>query len=304
MKVIAEICSNVKNLKDCFKSIDMAAEAGADYVKFQYFTDRDMYGMNLGYKPILNLDEIPQLSKYARNMGIGFSCTFFNPETLRANSQYIDFIKIASSDMLYEDLLKQAKDLHKLILLSTGGHTEEQVEKALTWIDNRRLVLMYCESAYPAKRTDLDKLEVLKIFTKKIGVSDHSLDVYQTPILARDLGVLYFEKHVNFLDYTDTPDAPHSLSHKEFQDMMSKLKGKKRLNLLSPDEMPMVSMYNRRCVATKKITAGEKLIYGENFGYYRSLKPETEGFRLTSYLKGKVAKREILQGQTITGRYI
>lgn len=304
MKIIAEIGSNVKSLEDCRKSIEMAAEAGADAVKFQHFTDYDMFGFNLGNTPSIAEDMIPTLKSQADKCGVEFSCTFFSPEKLRRNSGMLDFIKIASSDMLYEEMLQQAKDLKKMVLLSTGGHDYHEIKEAVKLLDKRRLILMYCESEYPAKETDLDKLLVLEKIHKKLGVSDHSLDIYQTPVLARDRGALYLEKHVNFLDYQDTPDAPHSLTRKQFADMVKKIEGKKRIHLLSPGEHEMISLHNRRCVASKGIIEGEKLEYGVNFGYYRSIIPEVNPILSIKDVEGKTAKRPIKQGQSITERYI
>lgn len=303
MKIIAEVGSNVKTIDDCIKSISLAKSCGAHAVKFQYFTDEEMFGFDCGNKPIIDVSWLPTLKEKADACGIEFMCTFFSPESLKQHADLIDTVKIASSDMMYTELLLVAKSLKKQILLSTGGHSLTDVRKIVGALGECDLILLYCESVYPARRTNLDKLSLLKSVHKRVGVSDHSIDVYGVPYSSKHYGALVLEKHVNFCGYDDTPDAPHSLTADEFKDMVDYINEGDKINaiLRSPDENHMVLRHNRRLIAIEDINFGETFKYGVNYGCFRSLKDDDNGLSPYYYAKmnGRKSIRDIKKGDSI-----
>lgn len=274
MKVIAEVGSNIKNLDDCFHSIEQAKAAGADAVKFQCFTSEEMYGVPGKIDTLLNIEHIPVLCAAAQKCGIEFMCTMFSPEYLQFALPYLASIKIASSDMEYLELINVARASGKDIYLSTGGHKQSEIQRIVDYIgyDNPKLTLFYCESEYPTYRTDLRKLSLEPFLAfPRVGLSDHSKEIFSTISEARDYGICVVEKHVNFCGYDNTPDAPHSLSTADFKDFVTAARGNNPKDFLSPGEQGMRLRHNRRLVVTKDIKAGEDFSYGKNFGCYRSL---------------------------------
>lgn len=281
MKVIAEIGSNFRNLDDCYYSIEQAKAAGSDAVKFQCFTSEEMYGLPGKIEPLLKLEHIPKLAAAADKCGIEFMCTMFSPEFLQFALPYLKTIKIASSDMEYLPLIDVAMASGKDIYLSTGGHNQEEIQRIVDYIgfNNPKLTLFYCESEYPTYRTDLRKLSLEPFLAfDKIGLSDHSLEIFSTVAEAKDYGICAIEKHVNFVDiYGDFPDAPHSLDFDDFKEFCAAAKGKLPTDFLSPGEQGMRERHNRRLVVTAPIKAGERFAYGVNFGIFRSTVDSLDG---------------------------
>jgi len=118
--------------------------------------------------------------------------------------------------------------------------------------------------------------------TYDYGFSDHSLDVLNIPLLAKNNGCSIIEKHVNFTTRNDTPDAGHSLNYEEFRIMCMALSD----NIPSVNDIEqstnvmMRKVYKRRFIAMRDINPGDKFKIGVNVGYYRA-KVEAEGPVLT-----------------------
>jgi N,N'-diacetyllegionaminate synthase len=231
---IAEIGSNWKNWNDCVTSVRDAKKAGADVVKFQYFDEADLYGSYQSDKIINCQPHPPGLIQIAEETGIEFMCTAFSVEGYDYVNRTVARHKIASAEITAIDILEKVNSFKKPVLLSTGGATFDQIELALHKLKDCFVTLMYCVTDYPARVVDFRHLELMKEhFGNKYayGYSDHSTDILNIPRLAEVYGSVVLEKHVNFTDHNDTPDAPHSLSGAEFAMMMKHIKGD-----LSPKE--------------------------------------------------------------------
>ena len=225
MKVIAEVGSNWKTLEDCIKSIKLAKSAGADVVKFQYYTNKDLYGVD-GERECI--PAMMQLNQVAKDNQIEFMCTAFSPFMYCTVNSFVTTHKIASSEITDENILKTVNGFKKPVILSTGGARTLQVANALSLLKDCPVTIMYCVVAYPARVIDFRVLEAYQEFFGRdysYGYSDHSIDVLNIPKLAEKSGATVLEKHVNFTDHADTPDAPHSLNFHEFKLMVDHLKG-------------------------------------------------------------------------------
>lgn len=225
MKVICEIGSNFKTFDDCIQSIDDAKACGADIVKFQYYDNIDLSGVP-GDRQCL--PELNPLAVHAALTGIEFMCTAFSPAKYQAIDRFVKRHKIASSEITHLDLLETVASLGKPVLLSTGGALPEEVDQALGILAGCPVTLMFCVAEYPARIVDFRHLLDMKDrygHRYAYGYSDHSSDVLNVPVLARNHGAVIIEKHVNFAGHSDTPDARHSLSREEFQLMVKHLKG-------------------------------------------------------------------------------
>lgn len=310
MKVIAEVGSNVKTIEDCIHSIEHAKIAGADAVKFQCFTSEEMYGISGQGETFIQLADLQYLKTVSERCEIEFMCTMFSPYSLQRALPLLNTIKIASSDMEYLDLIDVAMASGKDIYLSTGGHTAKEIARIVDYIgfNNPKLTLFYCESEYPTYRTDLRKLSLEPFLAfEKVGLSDHSKEVYSTISEANDYGICAVEKHVNFCGYKDTPDAPHSLSFEDFKLYCAAARGNRPKDFLSPGEQPMRLRHNRRLVVTAPIAKGDifqyhgHFEYPKNFGVYRSLVDNLDGMNPIFYDKVNqtVADRDYNVGDII-----
>jgi N-acetylneuraminate synthase len=150
--VIAEAGVNHNgSLETAFELVDVAADAGADYVKFQTFkadqlvtrnAPRAEYQIaNMGdggtqhsmlMRLELSVDAHHELLARSRSRSIGFMSTAFDSESL-AFLATLDMavIKIPSGDITCAPLLLQAARLRKPLIVSTGMSTLEEIEAAL-----------------------------------------------------------------------------------------------------------------------------------------------------------------------------
>jgi len=303
MFIVAEVGSNWSSRDDCIQSIQRAKSCGADAVKFQLFSSEELYGSDL--RPLAHSmprEWVPVLAQKAEFYKIEFMITAFSPEGLKYVDPFVKRHKIASSDLCYTELLEAAKSTQKPIILSTGGHSLGDVEYALKVLNgHKNLTLLYCESNYPAYDIDIRKVELLEKYGFPVGISDHSREVFSVPALAELAGCTVLEKHCNFVEATG-PDSPHSLNLTQFTQMVSELRDQRtEPNLLSPYEKEMTLMHNRRIIAKADIKQGDTFKYEENYGVYRSLKEDTEGFHPSVSLKlhGKISAKDISKGEPI-----
>jgi sialic acid synthase SpsE len=304
MFIIAECGSNWSTIDDCITSISNAKACGADAVKFQLFSSHELYGSNI--RPLttcLPREWVPVLAEKAQACGIEFMCTPFSEDGLKFLDPYVKRHKIASSDLCHTPLLVAAAKTGKPIILSTGGHGLKDIQYALEGVLSgyKQITLLYCESSYPAYHTDVRKLDLLRSFGFPVGISDHSKEIYSVPASAKEKGCVIIEKHVNFVGATG-PDAPHSLNLTEFKEMVDVIRGGNHTpNLISPYEVDMVTMHNRRLIATKDVRKGDKLYYDGNYGIYRSTRHDTAGMHpvMAPNVNGKTAALDIKQGDPI-----
>lgn len=299
MFVIGEVGSNFKTLSDCLHSVNEAISAGASAVKFQLFSHRDLFGYGSNDTQ-LKREWLPAI-KQACGSKIEFLCTAFNPRDLKLIDKFVDRHKIASSDMDYLELLDVARGTGKEILLSTGGHEWGEIEAVANHLKGANVTLLYCESAYPCNFVDMSKGLQLRQLSLKIGLSDHSREVYSTAQLARLLGYDVVEKHVNFCGI-EGPDSPHSLDADEFREFVKATKSSSGgEDFLSNGEADMVLRHNRRCIATKDIPKGARLEYNVNYGCYRSKYDDAHGLiaRKAKEINGLTTDCHIKRGEAI-----
>lgn len=306
-KIIAEIGSNWSSFEDCKNSIALAEKCGADAVKFQLFDYDALYGhgtfRNLTTLPSPHMphDWIPKLSEKAKACGIEFMCTAFSPELIDVVDPYVETHKVASSDLNHIRMLEKLREIGKPVILSTGASHIADIQIALEVLRNTPVTIMYCVAAYPARLINFRRLDTLReTFGDEYayGYSDHSIDIACIPIEAIRHSATVLEKHVNLVGATG-PDSPHSLNMDEFKAMVTAIRGGEPvLNL----ERDMFSMHNRRLIATQDINPGDELKEGENFGIFRSLKPECLALSpwYINQVGGQISKKFIKCGDGIS----
>jgi len=220
--VIAEIGSNHNgDMNLCFKLIDAAAEAGADAVKFQSWSESSLianeeYERNPDYadkkKHFGSLREMVKAYQFTPDQhrealahctkrGIAFASSAFSPEEIDLlDSLDVPFIKIASMDVTNLPLLKYAARSGRPLLLSTGMATLGEVETAVETIraqGNDKTVLLHCISIYPPDYATIHLRNMATLrdaFALPVGFSDHTLGT-AIPLAAVALGACIIEKH-------------------------------------------------------------------------------------------------------------
>lgn len=188
---IAEVSSNhSQDLTRCFEFIDKAAEVGCDAVKFQLFKIDQLFTADVLQQSKAHRDRkqwelpvefLPELSKRCQEKNIAFSCTPFYLEAVAELEPYVDFYKIASYELLWDDLLIACAKTQKPVIISTGMATLEEVCHAVQVLKDNHcsdITVLHCTSAYPTpiNEANLSVIETLRQATQcKIGWSDHTV---------------------------------------------------------------------------------------------------------------------------------
>lgn len=214
-----------------------AKEAGADAVKFQTYKTEHLIIKNKKTENFFNMiknlelkyDDFIELKDFAIKNDIIFLSTPDEEESLNfLLSLNLPAIKIGSGESNNYDFLLKVAKTKKVLLVSTGTSTEEEIDRIykLIYPVNKKLVLMHCISEYPARISSLN-LNFIKKLIKKydcpIGFSDHTTSIF-TPSIALTLGACVIEKHFTLDKNLPGPDHSSSLDFKEFKDMVEILK--------------------------------------------------------------------------------
>lgn len=310
-RIVAEVGSNFATLHHCIESIGQAKALGADVVKFQMFSDADLYGFGSTQPRGIDPTWLPKLAEKAHASGIELMCTAFSVAGVMAVNEYVATHKIASSDACYLDLLRAVAGTGKPVYISTGGHSEAEVAMACRYLDDHGagpITVLYCVSEYPTRRADPKALlrpgQWVPERADSWGFSDHTLDVLGMPVLAATVGASVIEKHVTFFPAIDSPDRPHSLTPGEFDEMVRAIRDADGDFILAPkrNEDAMVLRHNRRLMVTAPIAKGERLVPGVNVGSCRSRRDTPDALPPwgVNVVKGELAARDLQPGEPVT----
>jgi len=222
--------------------IEVAADAGADAVKFQVYTGTSLYSKRAPrFKYIQDdrtpselLDEIalprewlPDLAEHARDRGLAFFATPFDDDAVEALAAVgVPAMKIASFELVDLELIKHAASAEVPIILSTGMATYGEIEDALGAVletGNREVALLRCASVYPAQPEIMNLRAMATMrsaFGVPVGLSDHTTGL-AVPTAAAALGAELLEKHFTLSREMKGPDHPFALEPDELRRMVS-----------------------------------------------------------------------------------
>ncbi len=233
IKIIAETgAAHRKSYSRCLAMIDAARQCGADAIKFSAYKADEMTidsnkepfviksepwkGMSL--YSIYDSIAIPyhwlnDLKRATMAAGMEFILSVYHPNTVEILGQLgVKTVKIASFELNYTELLKSLANDPKVynILLSTGGATEKEIDKASDILKYKDLTLLHCISKYPAKPEEMNlvMLDNMKKFGFKVGLSNHSR-ILTVPVMAVTMGATVLEQHLKLDD--DNLDASFAL---------------------------------------------------------------------------------------------
>ena len=107
--------------------------------------------------------------------------------------------KIPSAKLTDKELLEKIKEINKPIILSVGMSIDNEIDKAVKILDNNDLIIMHCNSSYPANDEDLN-LNYIKTLMKRypqhiIGYSGHELGL-SASLIAAEMGAKVLERHI------------------------------------------------------------------------------------------------------------
>jgi N,N'-diacetyllegionaminate synthase len=238
--VIAEIGVNHDGSpKRAMELVEMAAEAGADAVKFQFFRtdlllgraaklaayqraagESDPVGMLRRLE--LGIEDLRPLAARARELGMHAIVTVFSVDLIaQAETIPWEAYKTASPDLIHEPLLRALAATGKPLIVSTGAATHGEVSRAFAWIGGDPAAFLQCVSSYPTRPEDasirgMEGVRGATSPTTRVGYSDHTRDV-DTGALAAAWGASILEKHLTYSKRASGPDHAASLEPAEFR---------------------------------------------------------------------------------------
>lgn len=276
--------------------VKLAAEAGADAVKFQIFdadrlcadkqqlfsyevlADKASGKMETVEEPLyqilrrrcLERTEWRELKAYCDSLGLAFFSTVSFEEDIKLLQELgCDSIKIASADVNHFPLLRQAARTGLCLQLDTGNATLGEIEAAVDVIlseGNENIIIHQCPSGYPARLSSIN-LNIIttlkKMFPFPVAFSDH------TP--GWDMDVAALALGANLLEKTITMDrATRSVEHVfslEPQDMRAFIRAIRDVEtalgshrrILHPEELEKRKRIRRSVYLAAPAKAGQKL---------------------------------------------
>lgn len=333
--VIAEAGSNwrmgteARDIEMAKALIRVAADAGADAVKFQVFRPESIYVANAGTSDYLEeggikediyeifqdlampYSMVPELSEYAHEQGIMFMASAFSKQDFEAIDPYVLVHKIASYEISHLRLLELAAKSGKPLIMSTGASVEEDIAWAVNTfyeLGGEELSLLQCTAKYPSgpESMNLAVIPWLKSrFRTSVGLSDHSRDPVYAPLAAVALGATVVEKHFTLDNRLPGPDHYFAITPSELEEMVKairvceKMLGSGVKEVLDSEEE--LRYYCRRSVqAIRDIEKGEAFKEGENIDILRPGKQEIGVHpKFITEIEGKTAQRPISVGKGV-----
>ncbi len=231
--------------------IQVAADSGADVVKFQTFNSEKLVSNEAQLadyqKKNMNNDisnqlemlkkiELPkswhfELKYYAEQLGISFCSTPFDEDALDFLCELeIPFIKIPSGEITNKPFLERIASKNLKVILSTGMANMIEVEDAVNvlldgGLRKDMLTVLHCNTEYPTPFEDVNLKAMLQF--EKLGVhfgySDHTVGS-EAAIAAVALGATVIEKHFTLDKNLPGPDHKASLEPNELFEFIKSIR--------------------------------------------------------------------------------
>jgi N,N'-diacetyllegionaminate synthase len=250
--IIAEAGVNHNgNIDLAYKMIDVAKEAGADYVKFQTAVPELVYSANtpkaeyqirntgsdepqieMAKKIHLPVGVYKDLAGYCKKTHIKFMSTPFDHVSIEVLAKLdMDYFKIPSGEITNLPYLKKIGKIGKPVILSTGmsklGEIEDAIEVLISCgLTQDQLTILHCNTEYPTPMRDVNLLAMNSIasaFGIHVGYSDHTAGI-EVPIAAVAIGATMIEKHFTLDKSMEGPDHKASLDPQELKDMVKAIR--------------------------------------------------------------------------------
>ncbi|AJC91241.1 N-acetylneuraminate synthase [Campylobacter subantarcticus] len=327
--IIAEAGVNHNgNINIAKKLIEVASEAGADFVKFQTFvaencisknakkaeyqlqaTDENQSQLDMVKKLELSKQDHEILIEHCKKFNIKFLSTAFDLESIDLLVELgVEIFKIPSGEITNLPYLKKIASFNKKIILSTGMSTLDEIKSAIKILEQNgtqrdKITILHCNTEYPTPFEDvnLNAMQTLKkTFCLPVGYSDHTLGV-TIPIAAVAMGACVIEKHFTLDKSMLGPDHKASLEPDELKIMVKAIRD---LEQAFGDgiKKPSKSEDKNKNIARKSLVAKKAIKKGEYFSEENlTTKRPGNGICAMNYDRylGKIAQRNYSEDELI-----
>ncbi len=269
--------------------IDVAADAGVDYVKFQTFKAERLVTADAGKADYqkqstgktenqlemlrrLELDRKAhiELIEHCKTRGIKFLSTGFDIESIDMLVEFgIDVFKIPSGEITNLPYLRHIGRNGKPVILSTGMSDLNEIGAALNLLEEAgtprdRITLLHCNTEYPTPMIDVNLRAMLTIrdtYNVNVGYSDHTLGT-EIAIAAVALGASVIEKHFTLDRNLPGPDHRASLEPAELMAMVNAIRNIEQA-LGDGIKKPSASEAKNKAAVRKSLVASRAIRHGE-----------------------------------------
>lgn len=277
--------------------IFMAAEAGANAIKFQHFSAntivsdyafkllKDNHSHQAKWKKnvfevyqaaSLNLDWTSELKNACEKSGVTFFSSPYSMELADFLDPYVPAYKIGSGDITWIEFIEHIAGKNKPYLLATGASNIDEVDKAVSAClkINNKLCLMQCNTNYTADSENLKfvNLNVLKMYARRfpnliLGLSDHTPG-HLSVLGAVSLGSKIIEKHFTDNNQDDGPDHLFAMNPKSWKEMVLAVRDLEfalgsEEKKIEDNEIESSIVQRRAIRASRNLQAGEVLSYND-----------------------------------------
>jgi N,N'-diacetyllegionaminate synthase len=326
--IIAEAGVNHNgDLKRACQMVDIAADIGADAIKFQTFntdelvtteapkagyqkhnTDAEESSYEMLRRLELEHDEFRQLKEQCESRGILFMSTPFD----KGSADFLDELgvsvfKVPSGEITNLPLIHHIAAKGKPLLVSTGMSYIGEVEKAvrdIAAVGNEQLVLLHCISCYPTEPADANLRAMATLFSAfsvPVGYSDHTTGI-AVALAAVALGACVLEKHFTLDRSLPGPDHAASLEAIEFEQLVQGVR-EVEASLGHGRKEPIAAEFATAAVARKSLVVARDLSMGTvlDEDMIEVKRPGT-GLPpdLLGYVIGRKAARPLLRGELLS----
>lgn len=325
--VIAELSANhVGSLDTALALIDAAAASGVSAIKLQHYRPETLtvkselpefrigsgslwdgrYLFDLYEEAMMPWEWTETLVSRARSLGLEWFSSPFD-------STAVDFLeqfdppayKIASFELVDLPLIRLVASTGKPLVLSTGMASLDEIDEAVGAAREagcRNLVLLRCNSGYPASPDEMDLASIPVMRARygcEVGLSDHTLGT-MSAVASVCLGGVMVEKHLTLSRSTGGADSTFSTEPREMRELISQVGlarsvlGSERFGPSAREELSLA--FRRSLRASRAIGKGE-LISSDNVGSFRpagGLHPD----RMQSLIGMRVV-RDVRAGEAI-----
>lgn len=290
--IIAEVGVNHNgSLEQAKQLVDVAAECGADAVKFQTFKaatlvtksakQAEYQAENTGKSESqfdmlkrLELSEADhqELVEHCKFKNIEFMSTPFDLQSIQfLNGLGVGRFKIPSGEITNYPYLKMVGSFNKEIVLSTGMATLADIESALNLLiesgtDKDKITILHATTDYPTQMQDVNLTAMQTIaqaFKVKVGYSDHTPGI-EVSTAAVAMGASIIEKHFTLDKNLPGPDHKASLEPQELKAMISAIRNI-QIALGNGIKRSSANEQKNMQVARKSIVAATAIKKGEAF---------------------------------------
>lgn len=290
--IIAEAGVNHNaDLSIALRLVDVAANAGADVVKFQTAVPEEVVTKHakmaqyqikntsleesqlaMTKRIHLPMEDFVVIKAYCASKNIVFATTAFGPDSLGfIQTLDLPFYKIPSGEITNIPYLRSIGAFGKPIILSTGMANLGEIEAAIDELERvgmlrTDITVLHCTTEYPAPMGEVNLRAMAAMgaaFGTGVGYSDHTEGI-EVAIAAVAMGATVIEKHFTLDRNLPGPDHKASLEPDQLTAMVNAIRNIEAamgdgIKRPFPSEAKNKPIARKSLVASQAIRAGEVL---------------------------------------------